>query len=144
MASFLFKLKEDSLQMVLIVHHKVVFTPAFHLMHIKHMLALKDIFSVQIIYKSWFFSLCVAQFPLLYVYSWWLVALLWNNDDLKVKLRTCCVVLRIEMQKKKKSPLAQSEWFEWNRVPTRSLSPADDREVPAQESGNGPLFFRGR
>lgn len=69
MASFLFKLKEDSLQMVLIVHHKVVFTPAFHLMHIKHMLALKDIFSVQIIYKSWFFSLCVAQFPLLYVYS---------------------------------------------------------------------------
>ena len=47
MASFLFKLKEDSLQMVLIiVHHKVVFTPAFHLMHIKHMLALKDIFSV--------------------------------------------------------------------------------------------------
>ena len=57
----LFKLKEDSLQMVLIVHHKVVFTPAFHLMHIKHMLALKDIFSVQIIYKSWFFSLCVAH-----------------------------------------------------------------------------------
>ena len=46
MASFLFKLKEDSLQMVLIVHHKVVFTPAFHLMHIKHMFALKDIFSV--------------------------------------------------------------------------------------------------
>ena len=45
MASFLFKLKEDSLQMILIVHHKVVFTPAFHLMHI-NMLALKDIFSV--------------------------------------------------------------------------------------------------
>ena len=44
---------------------------------------------------------------------------------------------------KKNSPLAQSEWFEWNRVPTRSLSPADDREVPAEESGNGPLFFSG-
>ena len=38
--------------------------------------------------------------------------------------------------------VAQNEWFEWNRVPTRSPSPADDCEVTLQESGNGPLFFR--
>ena len=35
-----------------------------------------------------------------------LVALLWNNDDPKVKLRTYCIVLRIETHKN--SPLEQS------------------------------------
>ena len=58
MASFLFKLKEDSLQMVLIVHHKVVFTPAFHLMHSKHMLALKDFFCIKYLQELVFQSMC--------------------------------------------------------------------------------------
>ena len=71
-----------------------------------------------------------------------LVTLLWNNDDPKVKLRTYCIVLRIETKKRSARTVAQSKWFEWNRVPTRSPSPVDGRKVTGQESGNGPLFFQ--
>ena len=77
-----------------------------------------------------------------------LVALLWNNDDPKVKLRTYCIVLRTQKNNKKNTKkrsartVAQSEWFEWNRVPTRSPSPVDGRKVTGKESGNSPLFFQ--
>jgi len=40
---FVLKLKDDSWQMVLTVHRIVVFTPAFHLVHIRYMLALKEL-----------------------------------------------------------------------------------------------------
>ena len=63
------------------------------------------------------------------------------------KLNLEHIELSFESKRKKKKSartVAQSEWFEWNRVPTRSPSPAGDREVTEPESGNGPLFFRAR
>ena len=60
------------------------------------------------------------------------------------KLNLEHIALSFESKHKKMvvRTVAQSKWFKWNRVPTRSPSPVDDCKVTGQESGNGPLFFQ--
>ena len=58
------------------------------------------------------------------------------------KLNLERIALSFESKRKKKTVRShKANDSNEIRVPTRSFSPADDREVPAQESGNGPLFF---